>query len=72
MIWVNMFFLLCDCSDYVAGQFASLSDSYYEVLWYCLPMDQQKYFIFSITNAESHIYFEGFAIYDAIVKYLKK
>lgn len=59
-----MFFLLCDYGDKVTNRFALLGDSYYNLLWYCLPVNQQKYIILSILNAKTPIYLEGSAIHS--------
>lgn len=58
--WLIMFFLLCDFAAEVTSKFASLSDSYYAMLWYCLPVDQQKYFILAILYAEMPVHLTGF------------
>lgn len=60
LIWMIVFFPLCDFGDKATNQFISLSDSYYEMLWYKLPVDQQKYFILMISDAQEPVYLVGF------------
>lgn len=62
VIWMSIFYLLCHFGDKVTDHFDSLSDSYYEVLWYRLPVKQQKYFILLILNAQKPIYLEAFTL----------
>lgn len=62
VIWMLIFYLLCHSGDKVTDHFNTLNDSYYEVLWYRLPVKQQKYFILLILNAQKPIYLEGFSI----------
>lgn len=59
-----MFFLLCDYGNKVTSRFAALGDSYYGILWYYLPVYQQKYIILSILNAKTAVYLEGCAIHS--------
>lgn len=62
LIWLILLFLLCDYGDKATNEFASLSYSYFEILWYYLPVDQQKYFILMISNAETPVNLEGFVV----------
>lgn len=59
IIWMMSVFVLCDFRDKVTNQFASLDDSYYDMFWYYLPIDQQKQIISSISNAKLLICLEG-------------
>lgn len=62
--WLILFFLVCDFGEEVTNQLTSISDSFYEILWYQLPIDLQKYFILSILNAETSVHLEGFGLYS--------
>lgn len=57
-----MIFVLCNFGGEVTDQCASLGDSYYEMLWYLLPVDQQKYFILLNSNAQRPVYLDGFVV----------
>lgn len=57
-----VFFPLCDFGDKVTNRFTSLCDSYYEILWYHLPLAQQKHIILMILNAQRPIYLDGFMV----------
>lgn len=64
-----LFYLLCNFGNKVTDQIVSLSDSYFEALWYHLPVDQQKYFILMISNAQRPIYMEGFTTQNTCEKF---
>lgn len=60
--WFFVFFKLCDFGDKITYQLTAVSDLYFELSWYHLPVDLQKYFILMIMNAEKPVYLEGFVI----------
>lgn len=62
MIWLILFFLLCDYGGRATNQFTSLGDSCFKMSWYHLPANQQKYLVLMIANAERPVYLEGFVI----------
>lgn len=60
-LWMTMFYFLCDFGDEATNVFIGLSNSIYDH-WYLHHVDQQKYFILMILNANKPVYMEGFAI----------
>lgn len=59
--WMIMFYFLCEFGDKATNRFFDLRDSIYGN-WYLYPVDQQKYFILMILNANKPVYIEGFVI----------
>lgn len=61
-LWIVLFYMLCNFGDEVTDAFLDLNESIYDLLWYQLPVDQQKYVILMIFNANHPVYLEGLVI----------
>lgn len=60
--WMILFFLLCNFGENVTNRFNGLRYSICDE-WYLYPVDQQKYFILMILDANNLVYLDGFAIH---------
>lgn len=65
-----MFYLLCDFGEQMANRFSGLSSAIYDV-FYLYSVDQQKYFILMILNANKAVYLEGFVIESLTINTFK-
>lgn len=56
---VLLLFFYCYCGRVATESFEMMSDALYEANWHKLPIQQQKYFILMIKNAQRPLYYHG-------------
>lgn len=55
-------FILCYLGKIATDSFSNIPDEVYEVNWYKLPVELQKYFILMIANMQQPQYYHGFDV----------
>lgn len=69
-----MFILYAYCSygDRTTSNYAGFADVLYETNWYELPIQNQKYFILMMSNAQEPVYYHGMYLIEVHLIFLGK
>lgn len=58
-------FCYCYFGQIATESFEKMSNCLYDINWYDLPLDLQKYFIIMIANTQKPVYYHGFGMVKA-------